>query len=267
LEFHLTRKQSERAGQWLLPEPEGKTVCYEEPLAVHILPSMMRALQETEWPYQFHGFHYRLRTNSKLIEESVPASEHYKISWMAMSQKYHGTLLAMESLESNVRELCRTYLAKRSHIGDQNQPKLVFTHELYRLRTDFATLLFLIRSNLDQFASLIQFLSGPKARQFSSFADVMTKTAGSSPPPEIPNVLHEHLNHRCHWFWRMRDVRDYIAHHGFVSLHLVESPDQRLRFLIHHRLDLMDLAREFMQGYQLLLALIDHAFAARIRDA
>lgn len=228
---------------------------------------MMRALQETKWSHQFHGFHYRLRTNSKLIEEYVPASEHYKISWTAMSQKHQGALLALESLETNVRELSETYLARRTFIGEWSQPKLVFNQELYRLRTDFATLLFLIRSNLDQFAALVQFLSGPKAQQFSSFADIMKKAVGANPPSEIPSALLGHLKGHCGWFLRMRDVRDYIAHHGFVSLHLVQSSSKELKFFVHQRLDLLELARDFMQGYQLLLVSIDQAFADRIRDA
>jgi hypothetical protein len=266
LEFQLTRQQSTLGGQWLLPEPQGETICFEEPLTAQILPLMMRALQESDWPYQFHGLYYRLRTNSKLIEESVPASEHYKISWMAMSQKHHGALFALEALESNARELSETYQAKRLFVGDKSQPKLLFQRELYRLRSDFSTLLFLIRSNLDQFAALIQFLSGPTANQFSSFADVITKAARDNPPPEIPDALLQHLRSHSTWFWRMRDIRDYIAHHGFVRLSLVQSPDQHLRFFVHQRLDLLDLASEFMQGYQLLLSTIDQSFAARIRN-
>ncbi|TAL85053.1 MAG: hypothetical protein EPN74_09635 [Rhodanobacter sp.] len=267
MEFHLTKKQAEPQGQWLLPVPSGESICYEEPLQSHIFPLLMSALGGGTWPYQFHGHYYRLRTNSKLIEEFVPASEHYKISWMAMSQKYHGAFLAIKSLETNVAELTATYLARRTFVGDQNQPKLVFTSELYRLRTDFATLLFLIRSTLDQFAAMVQFLSGPKARQFSSFADVMTKCASDKPPEEIPDSLQRHLTQRCSWFWRMRDVRDYIAHHGFVNLNLLQSPSAELKFFIHHRLDMLELARELMHGFQSLLAIADEAFAARVRDA
>ena len=32
MEFNLTKKQVKRTGQWLMPPPEGKTICYEEPL-------------------------------------------------------------------------------------------------------------------------------------------------------------------------------------------------------------------------------------------
>lgn len=267
MEFHLTKKHSDRQGQWLLPIPEGQTICYEEPLHTHILQLTMCALQESQWAQQFHGFHYRLITNSKLIEEFVPASEYYKISWMAMSEKYHSALITMQSLETNAKELSQTYGTRRTFTGINNQPKLTFTDELYRLRTDFAALLFLIRSSLDQFAALIQFLSGPKAHQFSSFADVMKKVTGNKPAPEIPEQLRIYLNNSCAWFWRMRDIRDYIAHHGFVSLHLVQSPPNELKFFIHHRLDMLDLAREFMNGFQLLLDSIDCSFADHIRSA
>lgn len=267
MEFHLTKKQSARKGQWLLPQPTGETIYYEEPLQHELLPQLMSALQNIEWPYQFHGYYYRLRTNSELIEEFVPASEHYKTSWMAMSQKYHGAILALQSVEAIAGDLSETYLTRRTTVGDLNQPKLRFSTELYRIRTDFSTLLFLIRSILDQFSSLVQFLSGPKAKQFSSFADVMTRCRGNSPPVEVPAELQHHLNVCCEWFWRMRDVRDYIAHHGFVRIHLVQSPAAELKIYIHDRLDLLELAREFMQGFQLLLAEIDAHYSKRIRDA
>lgn len=167
MQFHLTKKQAMRKGQWLLPPPDGETICYEEPLHHDFLPKLMQALQETEWPFQFHGYYYRFSTNYGLIQEEVPASEHYKIAWRSMSQKYHGAALAFQSLESLASQLVRGYPGRREMIGKNGQPKLAFSSELYKLRSDFASLLFLIRSLLDEFASLVQFLSGPKARQFS----------------------------------------------------------------------------------------------------
>lgn len=267
MQFHLTKKQVERKGQWLLPPPDGETICYEEPLHHDLLPQLMKALQETEWPFQFHGYYYRLSTNHGLIHEEVPASEHYKIAWCAMSQKYHGAALALQSLESLAGQLAREYPERRETIGENQQPKLTFSLELYNLRSSFASLLFLIRSLLDEFASLVQFLSGPRSRQFGSFADIVTKCESDKSPAEIPAELQRHLRENAEWFWRMRDVRDYLAHHGFVHFHLVESPTHELRFYVYHRLDMLELAREFMHGFTALLDQIDSAFAAKVRDA
>lgn len=267
MEFHLTKKQAIRKGQWLLPPPAGETICYEEPLHHDFLPRLMRALQETEWPFQFHGHYYRLTTKHGLIQDEVPASEYYKIAWRAMSQKYHGAALAFQSLESLVGQLAKEYPDRRQTIGERNQPKLTFTLELYRLRSDFASLLFLVRSLLDEFSTLAQFLSGPKAQQFRSFADIVAKCKGDKPPPEVPADLQHYLRENSEWFWRLRDVRDYLAHHGFVHFHLVESPSRELRFYIYHRLDMLELAREFMGGLNMLLAQIDVAYSKRVRDA
>lgn len=265
MEFHLTKKQIVLDGQWLLPAPDGETICYEEPLHHNLLPELMLALQETSWPRQFHGYYYRLKTNNGLIQEQVPASEHYKIAWRAMSQKYHGASLALQSLELVVSQVSRAYPTRRETIGERRQPKLTFSLELYNLRSAFASLLFLIRSLLDEFASLIQFLSGSNARQFSSFADVVTKCKGSAPPHEVPIELQIYLRDSAEWFWRMRDIRDYLAHHGFVDFHLIEAPSRELRFYIYQRLDMLELAREFMDGLNVLLASIDSAYSKRIR--
>lgn len=267
MEFNLTKKQVKRTGQWLMPPPEGKTICYEEPLHHQLLPKLMRALQETKWPQQFHGYYYQLKTNHGLVREEVPASEYYKIAHRAMQQKFHAATLTLESIEDLTSSLAETYPERREEIGSTNQPKLCFTHELYALRRDFASLLFLQRSLLDEFSSLMQFLSGPKSRQFSSFADLMTKCRGDNPPTEIPAELQIHMRDHSDWFWRMRDIRDYIAHHGFVHFHLVESPEGGLRFFIHHRLDMLELAREFMSGLNSMLAEIDTAFAKRVTSA
>src|SRR3546814_1752978 len=35
-----------------------------------------------------------------------------------------------------------------------------------------------------------------------------------NPLGEIPTELQLHMKDRSAWFWRMRDIRDYIAHHG-----------------------------------------------------
>ena len=267
MEFNLTKKQVKRTGQWLMPPPEGKTICYEEPLHHQLLPKLMQAIQATDWPRQFHGYYYQLKTNHGLVHEEVPASEYYKIAHRAMQQKYHAAVLTLESIEALTSSLAETYPQRRGHVHTTSQPKLCFTHELYALRRDFASLLFLQRSLLDEFASLVQFLPGPRSRQFSSFADLMTKCIGDNPPMEIPTDLQVHMRDNSGWFWRMRDIRDYIAHHRFVHVHLVESPEGGLRFFIHHRLDMLELSREFMAGLNAMLASIDNAFARRVAGA
>lgn len=266
MEFHLTQKQSVRVGQWTLPQPEGELICYEESPHYRFLPRLLSALEQSKWPLQFHGYFYRLRTNAELIEEFVPASEHYKISWRAMSQKFHGALQTLSSVESIIQELQDSYPLRRTTVGEHNQPMLIFSNELYRLRTDFSTLLFLIRSILDQFASLIQFLSGPKSSQFKSFADIMKKCKRSDVCPEIPPKLHTYLRANGDWFFRMRDVRDYIAHHGFVSLTLMQSPSGNLKFYIHDRIEMLEMAREFMREFRLLLEALDENYSQRISD-
>lgn len=267
MEFHLTKKQAKQAGEWLAPAPEGTVICYEEPLHFRLLPKLMQALQSTKWPYQFHGYYYRLRTNHGLVQEEVPASEYYKIAYRSMQQKYHAAALALESIEVLTKSLTQAYPDLRGTVARTNQPKLRFSHELYTLRSAFASLLFLQRSLLDEFSSLVQFLTGPRAQQFGSFADVMTKCKGENPPDAIPLVLQVHLRDNSEWFWRMRDIRDYIAHHGFVNFNLVESQEGELRFFIHHRFDMLELAREFMSGLDAMLAEIDDAFAKRIAGA
>ncbi|WP_243285850.1 hypothetical protein [Geothrix terrae] len=197
----------------------------------------------------------------------MPASEHYKIAWRSMSQKYHGAELALQSVESLAANLMREYPNRRETIGERNQPKLSFSLELYNLRSNFASFLFLIRSLLDEFAALVQFLTAPNAQQFKSFADIVKKCRNSTTPSEIPAELHTYIREHSEWFLRMRDVRDYHAHHGFIHLHLVESPSRELKFYIHNRLDMLELVREFKLGFDMLLANIDSAFAKRIRSA
>ncbi len=267
MEFQLTKRYEEPKGQWSLPVPVGTTICYEEPLRHQLFPQLMAALAETGWPFQFHGYFYQLRTKSNTIEEIVPASEYYKICYMAMSQTYHGALGNLESIDRIVSSLNSSYLQRRKTVLNSTQPKLVFTTELYQLRTEFSSLLFLIRSLLDQFASLIQFLSGPKARMFKSFADLMKKAALDTPPPELDHPLCAFLISNGSWFWQMRDVRDYIAHHGFVHLHLVETTNDELHIYFEQRLDLHALSLEFMGNLKRLLVFLDVHYAKRIKAA
>ncbi|HVK95005.1 MAG TPA: hypothetical protein VM571_09790 [Noviherbaspirillum sp.] len=267
MEFHLTKKEAALEGQWLLPPPQGRTIRYEEPLHHGFLPKIARALETTRWPSQFWGYHYRLKTNRGLIHESTPASEYYKIAWRSMSQKYHGAAIALKSVEQNVYTIRSEYLSRRIAFGEQQQPSLSFSLELYQLRSDFATLLFLIRSILDQFASIVQFLSGPRAKQYSSFADLVSKCENGTSMAEVPSVVQVHLKNESSWFWRMRDIRDYLAHHGFVHLHLIETDEMDVRFFIHRRIDMVELAREFAAGFDGMLSILDSGYAARILES
>ncbi len=267
MEFHLTKKEVALEGQWHLPAPQGRTIRYEEPLNHNFLPKLARALEATRWPSQFLGYFYRLKTNRGVIHESTPAPEFYKIAWRSMTQKYHGVTIAFQSVEQNILAIEREYLSRRTAFGEQQQPSLIFSLELYRLRSDFATLLFLIRSILDQFASLVQFFSGPKARQYSSFADIVSKCENDTPLNEVPTPVRAYFKHGSSWFWRMRDIRDYLAHHGFVHLHLVETDDLMIRFFIHRRIDMLDLAREFVSGFDEMLSAIDEGYTTHILES
>ncbi|MGH2507939.1 MAG: hypothetical protein ACRDHZ_11130, partial [Ktedonobacteraceae bacterium] len=164
MEFYLTKKKPNPQKDRPLLTELGKSVCYEEPLHYTLFPNLMNVLQNTEWPYQFHGYYYWIRTKSDIFEEIIPASEYYKISYRAMSQKYHGALANYEEINRIIESLSDSYLRRRGQVGNSSQPKLVFTKELYTLRAEFSSLLFLIRAMLDQLAVLIQFLSGPRSR-------------------------------------------------------------------------------------------------------
>ena len=266
MEFYLTKNPRQRSADVAIVLPEGQTVCYEEPIHSELLPKLLRAIDGSDWPVQFHGHYYCVRARRGLIHDEVPASEYYKFAWRSMSQKYHGAALALRSLEALAAEITRRYPVERSMIGPTSQPKFVFSTELYSLRMTFATEIFLIRALLDELASLVQFLSGPKSRQYRSFADIAQKCGSQSPPAEVPPDLQRFICDDIPWFWRMRDVRDYFAHQGFVQIRVVEHPPLVLRFFFHHHLDVLELAREFMLGLGTLLDNVDTAFALRIRN-
>ena len=144
------------------------------------------------------------------------------------------------------------------------QSRIKFNHELYDLRARISSCLFLIRSLLDQFSALIQFLSGPHSNQYSSFSDVATKATKRPAPPELDDELCDYLANHLEWYWKLKDFRDYIAHHGFVPLRLIETEPGKIEVYLHHRVGLIELIEEFRFGLDNLLNFLDIHFSKRI---
>src|SRR3546814_14017833 len=62
-----------------------------------------------------------------------------------------------------------------------------------------------------------------------------------TPLGEIPTELQLHMKARSALFCRMRDLREYIAHQGFVHFHSVELHDGPLPHFIQHPLNIHDI--------------------------
>lgn len=266
MEFNLTKNPKAPRGQYLLDVPSGVTIAYEEPLKNDLFPALKRALSQTNWPMQFNGLYYRLRSNGGFLEECVPAPEYYKLSMRAMSQKYHSFLCNGRNLETLIRHIQEVYQNNLDRFGRSGQPKIRFNMELYELRTELSSFLFHIKALLDQFAALVQFLSGPRANKFASFNDLVKKARKANPPPEIDKKLAVYLAREIGWFSRMRDLRDFIAHHGFIRLQLIETSGGRLELFFHHRIELISLIDECTLGLDDTLNFLDTHFAHKIRN-
>ncbi len=122
-----------------------------------------------------------------------------------MSQKYHGMICACKSIQSIASELSRRFKSGIGVTHFENNSRIKFEMELYQMRADLSSYMFLSRSLLDQFSILIQFLTGPKSKLYSSFTDVMKKAKKNPPPDELDSELCNYLKNECSWK-KKRDV-------------------------------------------------------------
>ena len=241
----------------------GETVCYMESLRYYVLSKLMTAISETRWNEKFYGKYYSLKSKSTVIRDEYPASEYYKISQRSLTQKFHAIDLTLESIESRAAAVGEKYRREKKLFPQTQQPYIEFGAHLYLLRADYASLLFLIRAVLDEFAHLLQFICGPESNQVKSFSDVMKWAEKSTPHQSLDAEMTHFLVTQGRWFWIMRDVRDYFSHNGFVDLNLVDV-DGHLKIYFNHRLDLQGTAAEFVTGLHKLFEFLDTHYATKI---
>ncbi|MEQ1595545.1 MAG: hypothetical protein ABL985_10650 [Casimicrobium sp.] len=263
MEFHLRSNPSDQKWRSELPPLPGLPVCYVESLTVSVLKKLMQTIHSTGWASQFRDKYYALRSKSGVIREEYPATEYYKISERSLSQKFHAIELTFNSLRGRIENATAKYRREMTMFVDSRQPCIEFQSDLYLVRAEFASLLFLMRAALDEFAMLLQFLGGPNTDQVSSFSAVMKRAGKQNSHPAIDAAVAEYFEKHCDWFWQMRDVRDYFSHNGFVSLDLVEL-DGELKIYFNHRLDLVDTAISFKSGLYSLFAFLDSHYAEKI---
>lgn len=265
MEFHLSYNDAKAKGQYQLKVPEGQTIAYEEPLYNWLFRETSKAMESTKWPRQFLGRYYRSKSNNGFLEEVVPAPEYYKISIRGMTQKFHGMLCNIESIKNTCIEISKKFEQGNGVSYFNDQPRLKFDMELYKLRSEISSYLFLIRSLLDQFAIILQSFSGPKSKMYSSFTDLMKKIRNESNVIDLDIEFCDYLKNNLEWYWKLKDFRDFIAHHGFITLGLKKQEDGTIKIFLQNRIDLLELIDEFQKEIEVSLQFFDKHFSQYIK--
>jgi hypothetical protein len=266
MEFNLSHNDAKAKGQYQLNVPEGQSIAYEEPLYNWLFRETSKAMESTKWPRQFIGRYYRSKSNNGFLEEVVPAPEYYKISIRGMTQKFHGMLCNIKSIKNTCKEISENFEQGKGVSYFNDQPRLKFDMELYNLRSDISSYLFLVRSLLDQFAIILQSFTGPKSQMFSSFSDLMKKIKTESKVIEFDQAFCDYLKNNLDWYWKLKDFRDFIAHHGFITLGLKKQEDGTVKIFLQNRINLIELIDEFQNEIEITLQFFDKHFSQYINE-
>lgn len=200
------------------------------------------------------GIYYRFKSETGFIEELYPAGAFISHMLMDISNRWHSASLCHERIARSYRKIREGYEKNRSTYGS-GYPKLYFNDELHELRADYASLLYLIRASLDQIASCVYELLGVKRDPVRSFAKLIKDAEkGKS---DLPLPIEAKLVRVRDWFFKMRDIRDYISHLGFVRVTIWETSEKDIDICIHDRIDLPGSADYFYKEFTDLLRSLD----------
>ncbi len=164
-------------------------------------------------------------------------------------------------------EIKKRFHETRETLTITGQPTFSISDQVYILKSEIASALFTIRSILDSVSTLLQFLYGSKSNQYSSFSDFIKKASGQKTDDSRgrpDNIMEQYIKSNMEWFFVMRDIRDYVTHHGSIDISFYEDQSGSLLICVQNRFDLDALINSITSGLEDFLKFFDDHFASRI---
>jgi hypothetical protein len=246
----------------------GALVRYTMPALPRAFPKLAALLDGSSHRALFLEIHYYIETKEQSLRDLVPAAEYYKVVFKAVADKQYSLRVGFQRVRALERRIQDAYKATRERLAGTNQPSFNVADEVYALKSEVASVLFVARGVLDTITSLMHFLYGPSSRQFRSFADFVKflrngAKEGRCADPEFLAYVDSNMG----WFRTLRDLRDYVTHHSSMDVAFYEPSEGRLLIFLQELMQASEVIHTAVFGVDQFCEFLDAHFARRITGA
>lgn len=247
----------------------GKAIRYEMPSIPYLFLRLTRLIYDSEHRKKFFDISYYLETKNGHLKKLIPASEYYKLAFRAIADKYYFLMVSVERVQEVENELRELYRKDAVVLQATGQRSFQIHEQVYQLKMQITNILFSTRSILDSMATVMHFLYGPSANQFSSFADFVKDVQKTEIKQNrmIDIEMQNYIQSRMDWFFVLRDLRDYITHYGSIDVSFHEKSEGEMIIVIQDLFELNALVNPIISGLDEFFQFFDEHFANRIQNS
>lgn len=250
-------------------DTQGSLVSWSMPALPEPLPKLKEIIFDSEHREKYYNIYYFIETKGKFISHIIPAAEYYKFVFKALAEKIYSLRTSIEKIQSIINSILRLHQKTRTTLPATGQPSFKVIGEVYALKSELATFLFFCRSIMDTLSTLMHFLYGPKSKQFSSFSDFAKYISRKGSEKETlydPN-LGSYFVSNLEWFWRLRDIRDYVAHTSSVEISFYEDRESKIKIYIENKFEITNFINNSIKGLNEFIQFCDIHFSSYLSKA
>lgn len=241
----------------------GQVIRYEMPALPLPFPKLLNLLETSHYPERFVGIEYYLAGRKGFIDRIIPAPEYYKYAFRWIAEKVYSLNRSVTTIADLLAEIQEFYTATRERIPGTGQSSFLVQEQVYAIKSELGNFFFSSRAAMDTAATLMNFLYGPPSPTFHSFATfskMMTKDA----PLIMDDDIKDYLETRMHWFFKLRDIRDYLTHYKSIDVSFYEQRGGEVKVYLDDSFELQGLVGSVREGITDFLRFMDEHFTTRI---
>lgn len=247
----------------------GRSVSYGMPALRTPFPLLEKEIMGSKHREQYYHIYYYIETKSRYIKKLVPVPEYYKSAFAAVAEKLYSLQCSINNINDCIKRINEYHKKTRIVREKTGQPFFeLSTTEVYLLKTELSNSLFVARSIMDTLATLMHFMYGKGAKQFTSFADfakyLSKKT--SSKGDIVDLEMKEYISSEMEWFNLLRDLRDYFTHCGTFRIEFYETIPTQLSIYIDGYNELVPTLKQILDGIMRYIDYFDRHFVKKVKN-
>lgn len=244
----------------------GELVRFEMPALRWPFPQLLSLLEMGIYPRRFVGVEYYLSGKKGFIDRLIPAPEYYKFAFRWIAEKIYSLDRSVANVDELLAQVRDTYNATRKRLPETGQPSFAVHEQVYAIKSELGNFFFSSRAVMDTVATLMNFLYGPSSRTFNSFAEFIKAMTRNDPSLHtiVDDEMKGYLKTKMDWFFRLRDIRDYLTHYKSIDISFYEQPKGGIRVYLDDSFEIHELVKSVQGGITDCLKFMDDHYSKRI---
>ena len=210
-----------------LEASRGSLVRYEMPTLPQPFTRLADVLSHPSYRRRWIGTEYFADYGQRL-QQIIPAVEYHKFVFRAAAEKLDALRHGLARIAELERSIAEQHHETRTVIPVTQQPSITLRSDVYALKSELASALFVTSSLLETLVTLMPVLYGADSDPFRSFARYVRNIRGARQDRIIDYDMLAYLNSEMEWWDMLNNYRDYVTHFGAIEVKFYESPPRRL---------------------------------------